>query len=152
MRSCVIFFNAKCILSTEIEYCVYWDRIAKNRLGHNELFWHYYEGRKVKGSSSSSFSGVINSGSLWMKLLLWFVPLFVLFLTRRFVPGEVIVQFAKSSKGRHSWSSEHNKYDQPAMKMIRNANNSRREINCHWRPAPFSGVALPCRVFPTSIY
>jgi hypothetical protein len=30
-------------------------------------------------------------------------------------------------KGLHSWSSEQSRYDQPAMKMMRNANRSRRE-------------------------
>ena len=38
------------------------------------------------------------------------------------------------------------------MNVIRNANNSRREINCHCPPTPLSGVSLSCLSSPVNGY
>ena len=100
-----------------------------------------YDGRL--DCSSSVRDNFVSSLVKFLFVLLVDIELF----GRWFVPIKGNVQLAKSSNGRHSWSKEHKRYDQPAMKNIRKANNSRRDINCHWRAPPSSGVALPCRVF-----
>ena len=38
------------------------------------------------------------------------------------------------------------------MNVIRNANNSRREINCHCPPTPLSGVSFSCLSSPVNGY
>ena len=92
-------------------------------------------------------SSLVDDNFVSLLLRLLFVLLSDVLFGRWLVPSKGNVQLAKSSKGRHSWSKEHKRYDQPAMKNMRNANNSRRDINCHWRAPPSSGVALPWRVF-----